>query len=285
LALTQTPLSNFQNSIHNKSRPLILGHRGSSAIAPENTMIAFKQSFADGANGIEFDVRLAKDGVPVVIHDSTLKRTAGIEKKVCELTSKELSKIDVGSWFNKKFPQKANEDFSNAAVPTLNEVLKAFKNINPPVCTGGTDIPFQLYVEMKFDEGEDFKPLVEAVVKEIRKHRISKQIVVESFELASIKELKNIAPKILTAALFEPTFLRYVGTKQNLIEEALAHNADFFAPHYTLATAPTVRDANKHGLKTVIWTADNPVWLGRSIQRGIHAIITNNPGNLKGMKG
>ena len=264
-------------------KPLVLGHRGSSAVAPENTMIAFKQSLADGADGIEFDVRLAKDGVPVVIHDSTLKRTAGLEKKVCELTSKELSEIDVGSWFNKKFSQKASAEFSNATVPTLNEVFKTFKN--PPATASGTDIPFQLYVEMKFDEGEDCKPLVEAVIKEIRKHRIGKQVVVESFQLASIKELKNIAPKILTAALFEPTFLRYVGTKQKLIETALAHNADFFAPHYTLATAPTVRDANKHGLKTIIWTADNPVWIQRSIQRGIHAIITNNPGELKGVKG
>jgi glycerophosphoryl diester phosphodiesterase len=266
-------------------KPLILGHRGSSAIAPENTMIAFEQSFVDGADGIEFDVRLAKDGVPVVIHDSTLKRTAGMDKKICGLTSKELSKIDVGSWFNKKFPQKAKEDFSNATVPTLNEVFKTFKNKNPSATADGTDLPFQLYVEMKLDEGEDCKPLVEAVVKEIRKHRIGKQVVVESFNLASIKELKSIAPKILTAALFEPTFLRYVGTKQKLIEEALAHNADYFAPHYTLATAPTVRDANKHGLKTVIWTADNPAWIERSIQRGIYTIITNNPKKLKGMKG
>ncbi|MDQ3754751.1 MAG: glycerophosphodiester phosphodiesterase, partial [Acidobacteriota bacterium] len=56
--------------------PLIIGHRGASAVAPENTLGAFARALDDGADGIEFDVRLARDGVPIVIHDATLKRTA-----------------------------------------------------------------------------------------------------------------------------------------------------------------------------------------------------------------
>ena len=58
----------------NKS-PLIIGHRGASAVAPENTLASFARAFRDGADGIELDVRLARDGVPVVIHDATLSRT------------------------------------------------------------------------------------------------------------------------------------------------------------------------------------------------------------------
>ena len=58
--------------------PLIIGHRGASAVAPENTMAAFREAIAVGSDGIEFDVRLTRDGVPVVIHDSTLHRTGGL---------------------------------------------------------------------------------------------------------------------------------------------------------------------------------------------------------------
>jgi glycerophosphoryl diester phosphodiesterase len=79
--------------------PLIIAHRGASAVAPENTIAAFRRAIEVGADGVEFDVRLARDGVPVVIHDSTLERTAGLKRGVSDLTSEELSQIDVGSWF------------------------------------------------------------------------------------------------------------------------------------------------------------------------------------------
>lgn len=233
-------------------------------------MIAFKKSYEDGADGIEFDVRLSKDGEVVVIHDADLKRTGGRECFVKDLSSKELSQIDVGSWFNRRFPQKANDVFSNATVPKLNEVFKTFKGEN-----------FQLYVEMKFDEGEDYKALVDAVAKEIRTHKIEKQVVVESFDLSAIKELKIIAPEIKTAALFEPKFFRFVRTKKRLIEEAKAHDADEIAPHHTLATKQLVEASSLAGLKTVIWTTDNPVWIQRAVKYGIHAVITNNPAKMR----
>ncbi|HET6851924.1 MAG TPA: glycerophosphodiester phosphodiesterase family protein, partial [Pyrinomonadaceae bacterium] len=85
------------------STPLIIGHRGASAVAPENTIAAFKEAIAVGADGVEFDVRLTRDRVPVVIHDSTLRRTAGLQRRVADLTWAELEQVDVGSWFDRKF--------------------------------------------------------------------------------------------------------------------------------------------------------------------------------------
>lgn len=256
--------------------PLIFGHRGSSFSAPENTLIAFKKSYEDGADGIEFDVRLSKDGEVVVIHDASLKRTGGRNDLVSNLSAKELSRIDVGSWFNHRFPIKAKEEFSKATIPTLKEVFEEFKK-DPYANADGNDFFFQLYVEMKCDAGEDYKVLVDAVAKEIHSHKIEKQVVVESFDLKAIKELKSIAPEIKTAALFEPKFLRLVRTKKRLIDEALLHDADEIAPHYTLATREMVKASSLAGLKTVIWTTDNPVWIQRAIKYGIHAVITNNP--------
>jgi glycerophosphoryl diester phosphodiesterase len=261
------------HKVFDNSQPLILGHRGSSAIAPENTMIAFKQSQSDGANGIEFDVRLASDGVPVVIHDATLKRTGGLVKRVDQCSSEKLNRIDVGSWFNHRFPIKTKEEFSNATVPTLKEVFDTFKTQN-----------FLLYVEMKCDKGENYKALASAVVQAVREAEINKQVVVESFELASLKELKRIAPEIRAAALFEPKFLRLVRTKRKLIEQAIAHRTDEIALHYTLATRETVRMGKTRGLETVIWTTDNPAWVARAARYGIKAIITNNPALLLGQR-
>lgn len=77
--------------------PLIIGHRGASAVAPENTIAAFRSAILAGADGIEFDVRLSGDGVPVVIHDDTLSRTHGLRKRVADLTGRELDELGIPS--------------------------------------------------------------------------------------------------------------------------------------------------------------------------------------------
>jgi glycerophosphoryl diester phosphodiesterase len=75
-----------------KKSPLIIGHRGASALAPENTLAAFARAFDDGADGIELDVRLARDGVPVVIHDPSLSHTGRLKARVARLTSEVWAK-------------------------------------------------------------------------------------------------------------------------------------------------------------------------------------------------
>ena len=77
--------------------PLIIGHRGASAVALENTMPAFEAAVAAGADGIEFDVHLSRDGVPVIIHDETLTRTHGLRRRVVDLSADELREIGVPS--------------------------------------------------------------------------------------------------------------------------------------------------------------------------------------------
>ncbi len=107
----------------NAPKPLIIAHRGASALAPENTFAAFRRAMEDKADGIEFDVRLAKDNVPVVFHDSTLNRLVKIDGRVSAFTSEELQKLDVGSWFNEKHPAEFDDKFSAETVPTLTRLL------------------------------------------------------------------------------------------------------------------------------------------------------------------
>src|SRR5690349_11500823 len=123
--------------------PLIVAHRGSSTLAPENTISAFRRAIRDGAEGVEFDVRLAKDGVPVVIHDASLARTGHLESKIADLTSTELAQIDVGSWFNRANPKRASDDFATDTVPTLSMVLEELRGFRGVI-----------YIELKCRDSE-----------------------------------------------------------------------------------------------------------------------------------
>ena len=114
--------------------PLIFGHRGAAAVAPENTLVSFQAAFDAGAAGIEFDVQLAADGEPVCLHDETPTRTAALPDgirtarwaRVTDCAAAELQKIDVGTWFNAKFPGLAKSEFAGAGIPTLREVFARF---------------------------------------------------------------------------------------------------------------------------------------------------------------
>lgn len=254
--------------------PLILGHRGASAVAPENTLASFLRALQDGAEGIEFDVRLSRDGVPVVIHDASLRRTASIDKLVSDLTSQELQDIDVGSWFTgASSPGRTPSPkafYSGEKLPTLGQVLELF-SANGKL----------LYIEMKSDADEGAK-LASAVVKSVRESDIAAQVVVESFDLPAIAEIKKIDSGIRTAALFEPKLSRPISTIRRLkmVDLALGVGADEIALHYTLTSAGIIEKARENGLETVVWTVDDLRWIGRARSLGIKALISNDPATM-----
>ena len=251
--------------------PLILGHRGASAVAPENTLAAFSRAILDGAEGIEFDVRLSRDGVPMVIHDASLKRTALIDSLVCDLTSEQLQKIDVGSWFTRaSFEGRGlspEPSYSGEKLPTLAQVFQLFNSNRG-----------WLYVEMKSDADEGAE-LAAGVVKRIHESDLANRVVVESFDLPAIAEIKRIDAGIRTAALFEPKLSRPISTIRRLKMVDLARHtgADEIALHYTLASPGVVEKAREYGLETVVWTVDDPQWIGRACSLGIKALISNDP--------
>ena len=239
--------------------PLIIGHRGASAVAPENTMAAFRKALAVGADGIEFDVRLARDGVPVVIHDSTLRRTGGLPQRVAELTSAEISKVDVGSWFA--------ASFANETVPSLAELFTLFQTNNST-----------LYLEMKCDSASEHRALAEACVNAIDEYGLKERVIVECFQLPALRILKEIDREIRTVALFEPSFTNpSVLSDQKIISQANDVGAAALALHHRLARESLVRKAKDAGLHVAVWTVDDPAWLERAKQIGVDALITNNP--------
>ena len=250
------------------NNPLIIAHRGASASAPENTLAAFQRAIDDKADGIEFDVRLAKDGVPVVFHDSTLKRLAKIKGCVNDFTAAELGGIDVGSWFNKSHPEHAADKFCAETVPTLEVVLnflREYKNL--------------VYIELKGKESV-ISELSEAVCSLLKSTNLMPNVVVKSFKLEGVKTTKRILPEVRTAALFEPKVLTILRKKKRILEEAKKCHADEISIHYSLATEKFVRRAREQGFPTAIWTANSRAWVKHAFDAGIKAIITNKPAQL-----
>lgn len=250
--------------------PLIIGHRGASALAPENTLVAFKRALDDGADGLEFDVHLSADGVPVVIHDDTLRRTGLRPGKVADFSSQELAAVDVGSWFNRRFPRHTRPEYAEARVPTLERVLELCAPTNP-----------RLYIELK---GRDAAKLAEPVCRLFSQFAMKGNAIVESFNHRAIIESKRVDPTIRTAALFEPTLRHPKPSAKWLGERARAAAADEVALHHSMARKTVVAGLLEQGFPVVIWTADRPAWVDRARRYGIHAIITNNPKKLRDVR-
>lgn len=144
--------------------PLIIGHRGASAVAPENTMAAFEAAIAAGADGIEFDVRLSRDGVPVIIHDDTLYRTHGLRSRVVDLTAEELQKL---------------------RVPTLRQFFELMVENSLIIC-----------LEIKASAPE----LPRLCCQLVEEFSLGERVIVECFDLQVLKTIRTLK----TAALFEP---------------------------------------------------------------------------------
>lgn len=248
------------------SSPLIIGHRGASAVAPENTMAAFREAIAAGADGIEFDVRLTRDRVPVVIHDNSLHRTAGLPQRIADLTSSEIKNVDVGSWFARKKNLPAGS-FANETVPTLHELFTLFEPNNLTLC-----------LEMKCDSVEEYTPLAQACSWLIKEYGFKDRVIVECFKLAALALVKQFDAGIKTATLFEPSLSTpSVLSDRKLIERAKSVSASYLALHYRLARQSLVERAKLAGLKIALWTVDDPTWIERARAMGIEALITNDP--------
>ncbi|MEZ5343925.1 MAG: glycerophosphodiester phosphodiesterase family protein [Pyrinomonadaceae bacterium] len=251
-----------------RSYPLIIAHRGSSAAAPENTFAAFGKALDDGAEGIEFDVRLAGDGVPVVFHDSDLKRICGIDRKVSDLSSKELKKLDAGTWFNEKNRKIASAEYSKEGIPNLEETLEFLSGYKGVI-----------YVELKAREN-NVEALSKTVSRIVKDSHLQDRIIIKSFKLQAIPFLRKHAPGTATAALFAPKVMNILRKEKRLINIAHDLGVDRISVHFSLATGKLMKKAVSSGLPVTIWTADNPRWVNRAIQLGIDHVITNSPGKL-----
>ena len=254
--------------------PLIIGHRGASALAPENTLAAFARALRDGAAGIELDVRLSRDGVPVVIHDAAL-RSRLRKRFVSRMTGEKLRQIDVGSWFNRRHRHLARLEYTRQTIPTLDDVFALIDN--------QPNKRSIVYVELKCGRS---RKLNNAIAREtlgvIHQRQLEQRVVVISFNLPTIARVKEIDPAIRTGALFGPRQAA-LRSAEKIIAATLRCAANEILLHHQIATKKVATAAHLHNLPVVVWTVDNSKWMSRARELGVHALMTNDPTSMLGV--
>jgi glycerophosphoryl diester phosphodiesterase len=240
--------------------PLNIAHRGASGEAPENTLAAFDLALRQGASGIEFDVHLSSDAIPMVIHDPRLNRTTSGSGWVGEHRANALRKLDAGSWFNRRFPEKARRAYAGAKIPLLSEVL-AWVRARKALA----------FIEIK--RGKRDYPGIEAkVVDEIERQRVGKLVTIVSFELASLRRVQQLNRPIFLGLDVSRSLLAIRRVR------SLAGNA--VLPHWAIASRGFIRRAHQHSIPVFPWTVDQPARMERKITEGVDGIITNYPASL-----
>ncbi len=233
------------------SKTKIFAHRGASGYAPENTLEAFELAIAQEAHGIELDVQLTKDGIPVVIHDETVDRVTEQTGWVKDYTLKELKELTV---LEQKFPK-----YPSAKIPTLEEVLDAVK------ASG-------IRVNIELKTGIYWYPDIEQKVAElVRKSGMEDRVIYSSFNHYSVQKMKEIVPDAEVAYLYSDVILDVADYAKTTGVYGL-HPAVYHVKMYDF-----LKEYQNSGLNIRVWTVNEKEDMEWLIREGVTAIITNYP--------
>jgi len=241
-------------------QPLNIAHRGASGEAPENTLAAFDLAFRQGAGGIELDVHLSSDGIPMVVHDPRLSRTTSGRGWVIEHRANALRKLDAGSWFNRRFPEKARQRYVGAKIPVLAEVLAWARQ-------------HKLFAFVEIKAGRNSYPGIEAkVLDEIERAGVRRLTTIVSFDFETLRRVRQLDTRISLGLDVSRSLLA--------IRRVMSVAGNAVLPHWAIGTRRFVRRAHKQSLCVVSWTVDQPARMERKIADGVDGIITNYPAKL-----
>lgn len=232
-------LALFQN-------PTVMAHRGLSADAPENTLYAFSDAISVGADFIELDVQQTRDGVLVVMHDSNLKRTTGVNKDIWDVDYADIQNLDAGSWFDPAY--------ANARIPTLEETLQF------------VDKRAKLNIEIKpTKHGSD--TLEQDVAELITRYQYTDACYVTSFSYGSLKKIKEANPEIRTGYLMSVAYGQFYSLKY----------ADAFSLNKVFVTSQVVNAAHQQGKQIFAWTVNSMSEVRSLCNLHVDSIITDDP--------
>jgi glycerophosphoryl diester phosphodiesterase/alpha-beta hydrolase superfamily lysophospholipase len=236
--------------------PAVVAHRGSSWVAPQNTLMAFEAAARAGATAIELDLQRTADGVVVAIHDDTVDATTDGTGRVADLTLAELGQLDAGSWFG--------ASYEGAAVPTWDQVVDLMDEY-PEV---------GMLIELKDDWDVDG---VEQVVAPLRTSGLAARSVLQTFSRSTVAALAKVAPDI-------PRGLLVVEASDDLVDFCHEHEAIACNPSgLLLLTDPgLVERLHAGGLQVIVWTLDEDWMWAQALTLGVDGIITDRPDRLCG---
>lgn len=245
-----------------RKQPLVIGHRGYCAVAPENTLPSFQLALEAGADIVELDYQHSKDGVPVVIHDRILDRTTDARKKwkrrrikVSSRMAAEIHTLDAGAWFDAKF--------AGTKVPLLSEALDF-------ICGNGG---VALSEHKSGDSG--------TLAKLLRERNFINRVVVISFNWKFLRELHKLEPTLVLGALGPPMRLTNGRRPTHLRRGLGVRLTDLKKTGARLAvwnhkvSRRAVLKAHHRGLRVWVYTVNEARLARQLIGRGVSGIITN----------
>lgn len=231
-------------------RPLILGHRGASAVAPQNTLAAFRKAAEVGADGVELDVHLSADGVPVVIHDARVDATTDGVGRVAEMPLAQLRALDASGGLL---------EFAGEPIPTLEEVL--------------AEVGQRLLINIELKSDDATGHLEAAVADVVRRLDLSRRVWFSSFKPYSLFRIRQQIPEVPCGLLYGAgSFL--LGVLKPLTPYEALHPAAPFV------TRSGVHRAHQRGLRVFAWTVDDSVKAQFLADVGVDGLITNDPAAL-----
>ncbi|MDQ3190796.1 MAG: glycerophosphodiester phosphodiesterase [Bacteroidota bacterium] len=239
---------------------LIIAHRGASAIAPENTMVAFKKAVQEGADMIELDVHQSKDGVVLCIHDQDLSRTTTGKGNISDFTFDELQSFDAGVKFS--------EEFKGELIPSLESVLQEIK------------IP--LLIEIKNPTG--YYPGIEQnIINLLLKYNAIDKCIIQSFESSILIKIRELNDKVELHKLVLgnlPILPLHIDNK--IKSGKIIKYIDFNAinPNFKFLTESLVMEIQGKGKKIFTWTVNDESDMLKMISYNVDGIITNHPNRL-----
>lgn len=223
----------------------ITAHRGSSSGAPENTMAALEKAVEEMADRAEIDVQETADGVIVLCHDTSLKRVAGVNKKVSDLTLEQIKKLDVGSWFS--------SEYQGEQIPTLEEVMEYAKG------------KIDLNIEIKNLGNSSGLP--EKVIELVEKYEMQEQCVITSTNRFYLKRVKDVNPEIRTGYIISAAYGNFYS--DDFI--------DLISIRSSFVTERMIESAHEAGKAVHAWTVNGKVEMERLKQLGVDDMITDRP--------
>ena len=249
-------------AVFDTTRRLVFAHRGGALHAPENTMPAIDNGLALGADGLEIDVQLSIDGIPVVIHDRTLDRTTDRSGPVQALTATELAAVDAAFHFRRgdAFPFRGQ----GVGVPTLDAVLARHRTT-------------RVIIEMKGGEPE----LARAVGQSVHRADAVDRICVGSFYQTSIDTLRATHPEIVTSASQEEArwMLHRSWVRWPFVRERVYHafQVPEFAGRMRVVSPNFVRHVHREGHAIQVWVVNERADMERLLDWGVDGIISDVP--------
>jgi len=238
-------------------RPLIIAHRGARKYTPENTLASFKKAAKLGFDGIELDVVLTRDKVPVVFHGNDLSHSTRETGMIPEMTLSEVKKVDAGSLFDEKF--------KGETISTLDETLEYLKTTH-------------LFIDVELKgQPRGHHGLEHATGKLIKKHNLEDRVLISSFSPLMLRRFAKKFPEIKTGFLTGPNPFFFLKTllSANLLRVAAVN------PVFQYTSEALVHFATKQEWKVYVWNVNTKQEYKRAIDLGVDGIITDEPELLK----